>query len=72
MAEKTVMSRDVIASLKKRFPHTTVFEPVPKSIQFTESNLAGEPIHLYSDQPKLVYPYRQIINLINSKSAMVV
>lgn len=72
MAENTVMSRDVIQSLKERFPHTPVLPPVPKSIQFAESNLAGEPIHTYTDQPKLIYPYRQIVSLINSQSIAVV
>lgn len=69
MAEKTLMSRDVITSLKNKFPDTPVFEAVPKSIQFAESNLAGEPIHLYSDQPKLIYPYRQIVELLDSQSS---
>lgn len=72
MAEKTVMSRDVLKSLKHRFPHTPVLPPVPKSIQFAESNLAGEPIHTYTDQPKLIYPYRQIVKLIDSQSVAVV
>jgi chromosome partitioning protein len=71
MAEKTVMSRDVIASLKQRFQETKIFEPVPKSIQFAESNLAGEPIHLYSEQSKLIYPYRQIIKSIALSPATV-
>ena len=66
MAENTVMSRDVISSLQQRFPNTPVLPPVPKSVHFTESNLAGEPIHIYSDRPKLVYPYRQIVDLIHS------
>ncbi|MGB5635555.1 MAG: ParA family protein [Waterburya sp.] len=68
MAENTVMSRDVISSLQQRFPDTPVLPPVPKSVQFTESNLAGEPIHTYTDQPKLVYPYRQIVSLIQSQT----
>lgn len=68
MAEKTVMSRDVIASLNKRFPDTPILEAVPKSIQFAESNLAGEPIHLYSEQSKLSYPYHEIVKLLDSQS----
>jgi chromosome partitioning protein len=72
MAEKTVMSRDVIASLKQRFKDTPILEPVPKSIQFAESNLAGEPIHLYSEESKLIYPYRRIIDLIASSSLALV
>lgn len=64
MAEKTVMSRDVMASIQKRFKNTLVFDPVPKSIKFAESNLAGEPIHLYADDPKLVAPYKAVAKAI--------
>lgn len=81
MAEKTVMSRDVIASLKKRFQQVNevgtlsgiiadrgvpVFAPVPKSVKFAESNLAGKPIHLYDTDPKLLTPYQAIATLIQS------
>ncbi len=64
MAEKTVMSRDVIASLNKRLTGITIFDPVPKSVKFAESNLAGEPIHLYADDSKLIAPYQAIAQLI--------
>jgi len=64
MAENTVMSRDVLASLKKRFKDIPVFDPVPKSVKFAESNLAGEPIHQYASDAKLVTPYRAIAKLI--------
>jgi chromosome partitioning protein len=67
MAENTVMTRDVLASLKKRLPSTTIFDPVPKSIKFSEANLAGEPIHLYADDNKLIQPYKAIAQyLINN------
>lgn len=58
MAENTVMTQDVLDSLKKRLQDIRIFDPVPKSIKFSESNLAGEPIHIYSNDKKLVQPYR--------------
>jgi len=66
MAEKqTVMTKDVLASLKKRLKENIpIFDPVPKSIQFPESNLAGEPIHLYSKEPKLIASYQAISDQI--------
>jgi chromosome partitioning protein len=67
MFEKTVMSRDVIASLEKRFDQSMIFPAVPKSIRFAEANLAGEPIHIYASERKLIYPYKQIIEAIESK-----
>jgi chromosome partitioning protein len=62
MADNTVMSRDVLDSLTKRIGHlTTVFPPVPKSVKFAESNLAGKPIHLYAEKDsKLSDPYHTI------------
>ena len=65
MAENTVMTRDVLTSLQKRLPSTTIFDPVPKSIKFSESNLAGEPIHLYANENKLIQPYKAIANEIS-------
>ena len=66
MAEKkTVMTQDVLASLKKRLQgNIPIFDPVPKSIKFAESNLAGEPIHLYSGETKLVRSYQAVANQI--------
>lgn len=66
MAEKTVMAQDVLTSLKKRLKEVRVFEPVPKSVRFAESNLAGEPIHTYSGERKLEQPYRAVVETINS------
>lgn len=66
MAEKTVMAQDVLTSLKKRLKEVRVFEPVPKSVRFAESNLAGEPIHTYSGEWKLERPYRAIVDTIHS------
>lgn len=64
MAENTLMTQDVLDSLKKRLQDIRIFDPVPKSIKFSESNLAGEPIHIYTNDKKLVQPYRAIANLI--------
>jgi chromosome partitioning protein len=66
MAENTVMTQDVLSSLKKRLQDIQIFDPVPKSIKFSESNLAGEPIHTYAKDPKLVQPYRAIAKLIST------
>lgn len=66
MAENTVMTQDVLSTLKEKFAplSITVFPPVPKSIRFPESNLAGEPIHIYSNDSKYVQPYRAIAKTI--------
>lgn len=64
MAEKTVMTQDVLSSLEKRLTNIQIFDPVPKSVKFTESNLAGQPIHLYVQDKKLVKPYQAIANLM--------
>ncbi len=61
MAEsKTVMTQDVLSALQKRLGDIKIFDPVPKSIKFAESNLAGEPIHQYAGYSKLVQPYEAI------------
>jgi len=67
MSENTIMTQDILVSLKKRLQDIHVFDPVPKSIKFSESNLAGEPIHIYAKDSKLVQPYRAIVKLINKK-----
>jgi chromosome partitioning protein len=69
MAEmNTLMSQDILASLKKRFQDIPVFDPVPKSVKFAESNLAGEPIHIYAGDEKLVQPYRQIVKFMTGEN----
>jgi chromosome partitioning protein len=61
MAEtNTLMTQDVLRTLKNQFSDITIYNPVPKSVKFPESNLAGEPIHLYSGEWKLVQPYRDV------------
>jgi chromosome partitioning protein len=66
MAENTVMTQDVLASLKNRLKDNDIpiFQPVPKSIRFPESNLAGQPIHIYANDPKYVKPYQAIMKII--------
>lgn len=61
MAEKnTTTTQDALATLNTMLVGIKVFDPVPKSVQFAESNLARSPIHLYSKERKLVEPYRVI------------
>ena len=68
MAEmNTIMTQDVLASLQKRFKDIPVFDPVPKSVKFAESNLAGEPIHHYASEQKLVAPYKAIATFITGE-----
>ena len=69
MAENTVMTADVLTTLKEKFDSVgvKVFDPVPKSIRFPESNLAGEPIHLYASNSKYVTPYSAIAKIILKK-----
>ena len=68
MAEmQTVMTQDILASIKKRLQNVHVFEPVPKSVKFAESNLAGEPINVYVGDKKLVQPYQAIADLIAAR-----
>ena len=61
MAEKnTITTQDALTTLNTQLKGIKVFEPVPKSVRFAESNLAREPIHIYSKERKLVEPYRAI------------
>ncbi|WP_242065546.1 ParA family protein [Trichocoleus sp. FACHB-262] len=69
MAEKnTVMTQDVLSTLKNQLEAIRIFDPVPKSVKFAESNLAGEPIHQYAGEWRLVQPYRSVIQAIQSES----
>ncbi|NJN87713.1 MAG: ParA family protein [Leptolyngbyaceae cyanobacterium SL_7_1] len=62
MAEtNTLITQEVLKTLKHQLEGVTVFEPVPKSVKFPESNLAGKPIHRYANEWKLIQPYRQVI-----------
>lgn len=65
MAERTVMTQDVIHALKTSLEGVRIFPEVVKSIRFSESNLAGQPIHLYAaDKPELGYPYQAVRDAI--------
>jgi chromosome partitioning protein len=69
MAEKnTVMTQDIIASLTTKLEDIHIFEPVPKSVKFSESNVAGLPIHLYTQDSKLIEPYLAIVNQLTVDS----
>jgi chromosome partitioning protein len=69
MAEKnTVMTQDIIASLTTKLEDIHIFEPVPKSVKFSESNVAGLPIHLYTQDSKLIDPYLAIVNQLTVDS----
>jgi chromosome partitioning protein len=64
MAEKnTVMTQDIIAALTD-LEDIRIFDSIPKSVKFSESNVAGLPIHLYTQDPKLSKPYLAIIKLL--------
>lgn len=70
MAEmNTIMTQDILASLRKRFKDIPVFDPVPKSVKFPESNLAGEPIHRYAPEPKLTASYKAIAKVITGEQS---
>lgn len=65
MAEKnTVITQDILKTLRSQLDGIKVFDPVPKSVKFAESNLAGEPIHVYSGEWRLVQPYREVVREI--------
>ena len=67
MAEKnTVMTQDIIAALTTDLEDVRIFDPIPKSVKFSESNVAGLPIHLYTQNSKLIEPYLAIIKLLES------
>ncbi len=61
MADRTMMSQDVLTSLKRNLQGIKIFPAVKRSTRFAESNLAGEPIHRYATEaPELSYPYRHV------------
>jgi chromosome partitioning protein len=68
MAEvNTLMTKDVLESLRQRLQDIPIFDPVPKSVKFAESNVAGEPIHRYTDEAKLIRSYSAIAQLITGE-----
>lgn len=68
MAEmNTVLCKDVLAALKERLVGERLFLPVPKSVKFSESTMAGLPIHLYAQEEKLLAGYQEIVGVILSQ-----
>lgn len=64
MADRTLTTQDALKTLKAKLSGIKIFEPVPKSVQFPESNLAREPIHQYTSERKLTSPYRAVVKAI--------
>lgn len=64
MADRTITTQDALKTLRTKLADLKIFEPVPKSVRFPESNLAREPIHQYTNEKKLVSPYQTIAELI--------
>jgi len=65
MAEPhTLVTQQTLEALKQQANGIPVFSPVPKSVKFPESNLAGEPIHRYTREWRLVQPYREVVRAI--------
>jgi len=70
MAEmQTIMTQDVLSALnaQKNFP---VFKPLPKSVKFPESNLAGEPIHRYTNESRLLEPLLELVKFIQRQEKL--
>ncbi|MFN6498752.1 MAG: ParA family protein [Nostoc sp. DedQUE01] len=61
MADRTLTTQDALKTLQTKLPGIKIFEPVPKSVQFPESNLAREPIHRYTTEKKLIEPYQAVV-----------
>jgi chromosome partitioning protein len=72
MSDNTKISRGALVSLSK-VEGITVFDPVPRSIKFTESQLAGIPIDRYIQEhhnakecddltEKLIDPYQAVVD----------
>ncbi|APB34061.1 ParA family chromosome partitioning ATPase [Gloeomargarita lithophora Alchichica-D10] len=70
MAEmQTIMTQDVLNALtaQQNFP---IFKPLPKSVKFPESNLAGEPIHRYTHDARLLTPLRELVQFIQRQETL--
>lgn len=62
MAEKnTTITQDMLKTLSSQLEGIKIFNPVPKSVKFPESNMAGQPIHQYAGEWRLVQPYRDVV-----------
>jgi chromosome partitioning protein len=64
MADRTLTTQDALKTLQAKLTGIKIFEPVPKSVQFPESNLAREPIHQYTSEQKLTSAYRAVVQAI--------
>lgn len=67
MADRTLTTKDALATMQNKLGDIHVFPPVPRSVRFPESNLAQQPIHLYSRESKLVKPYKAVVNALMGK-----
>lgn len=68
MADRTLMTKDVMAVLKEDLGDVEVFRAVPKSVKFAEMTVAKEPIHKYAPGSReLSRPYRDIANKIEKE-----
>jgi chromosome partitioning protein len=73
MAEQhTLVTQKVLEMLRESLEGIQVFNPVPKSVKFPESNLSGEPIHIHAREWRLVQPYREVIKAMNLLEAAVI
>lgn len=62
MAEvHTSITQEIMKILRSQLHDIRVFDPVPKSVRFPESNMAGEPIHQFCREWRLVQPYRDVV-----------
>ncbi|MEN9207169.1 MAG: AAA family ATPase [Gloeomargarita sp. GMQP_bins_120] len=67
MAElHTIMTQDVLSALHNQADFH-VFPPLPKSVKFPESNLAGQPIHRYTNDPRLLTPLQELVKYIHQQ-----
>ncbi|MEO1147746.1 MAG: AAA family ATPase [Cyanobacteria bacterium J06638_22] len=65
MAEmNTTLTQDIMKQLRSQFDDLHIFDPVPKSVRFPESNMAGKPIHHHTREWRLVQPYYDVVRQI--------
>lgn len=68
MADRTLTTKDALKTLETKLQGIRIFPPVPRSIKFPESNLARQPIHVYTRESKLISPYRAIVKELVGQS----
>lgn len=71
MADRTLTTQDALKTLRTKLTEVRIFDPVPKSVRFPESNLARESIHRYTSESKLVQPYQAVVKLIQEQVSYV-